>query len=291
SIELAAGKHDLTAQHHRNMRNTVGIGMKHGRQRHHHVMLGDGESIRQGERQRVKYQGPMRIRDSLGITRRAGGKAHGGCVGLLGLRVMKVAPSLPQKIFIILGSRRQNALLVLRHEHALDFGFAGELLPQRKQNVVDDEETILGVIYDKRQLVRMEPQVERVHDSSSSGNSKIGFDMSVVVPTECRDAVARLEAATLQGFSQRPCPAVEIAVGIAMNAAIGKTGNDLDFAIEPGNALQDGMQRERIIHHGAFHRGLLAERNTSTWLVARLAYTLGAMKSRYTCLLAPLVIL
>src|SRR5262249_58592925 len=164
--------------------------------------------------QRVQHQGAMRIRDSLGITRRAGGKAHGRGVGLVSLRVVKIASSLLEKIFVILGSCRQDARLVLHHEHALDFGFAGELLPQGKQYVVDDEEAILGVIHDEGQLVRMEPQVEGVYDSSRSGNSKICLDVRVVVPAERSDAIARRETGALQSLSQPAGAAVEITVGI-----------------------------------------------------------------------------
>src|SRR5262249_38290194 len=153
--------------------------------------------------------------------RRAGGKAHGGGAGFLGGRVMKVAPSLREKIFVVLRSRRQSVLLVFHHKNALDLGFVCELLPQGEQHIVDDKEAILSVIHDKCKLMRMEPQVERVHDSSRGGNSKISFDMRVMVPAQCGDAIARREAGALQGFSERPGPVVEIAVGVTMNAAIG----------------------------------------------------------------------
>ena len=74
------------------------------------------------------------------------------------------------------------------------FALPRELLEQRQQDVVDDEEAVLGVVRDPADLVGRKPQVQRVHHAARRRNAEIAFEVRVVVPAQRRDAVALLQA-------------------------------------------------------------------------------------------------
>ena len=75
----------------------------------------------------------------------------------------------------------------------------GVVWPGRPVEQVDA--AILGVIRDPGDLFRCEPQVERVQDTASRGNTEVALEVRVVIPAERRDTVALLQP----GSEQRGC--------------------------------------------------------------------------------------
>ena len=124
----------------------------------------------------------VRIDDALGPPGRARGVAHRDRVIFLVRHVVEFF------------RRRREQLLVIEHgcrhwlpgqRHDDDFlerHLGAELRQQRQQYVVDDEKTVLGVIGNVGDVVRREPQIERVHDAARRGNAEVAFEVRVVIP-------------------------------------------------------------------------------------------------------------
>ena len=69
---------------------------------------------------------------------------------------------------------------------------------QRDQRVVDDHDTDLGVIHDVRELLREEPDVQRVQDRAHRRDGEVRLEVLLGVPLERADAVAGLDAEPLE---------------------------------------------------------------------------------------------
>ena len=90
-------------------------------------------------------------------------------------------------------------------------------------------------------------------DSTGRWNSVIGFQVGVVIPHQCGNAVSAPKPALLQRFCQRTCTAVEISVGISVKGAIWQAREDVNFGKQFADALKNMDERQRIIHHRAAH--------------------------------------
>ena len=122
------------------------------------------------------------------------------------------------------------------------------------RHVVDDDEAILGMVRDPRDLLRREPQVERVHHAARGGDAEIAFEVRVVIPAERRDAIALLQS----GGEQRGCElaraAIEIREAIAMQRLVRHAADDFGLRIDLAGALQQRIAGQRHpLHRRANH--------------------------------------
>ena len=95
------------------------------------------------------------------------------------------------------GGRREVPTGAPENGNTITFSNAvlvGELAIERQQDVVDDEEAVLGVGGDPADLVGRQAQVERVHDAAGGRDAEVALEVGVVVPGQRRDAIALLQA-------------------------------------------------------------------------------------------------
>ena len=97
-----------------------------------------------------------------------------------------------------IGAGQQLLVRVLDDEDVLDRRLVLELVEQRQQHLVDDDDLVAGVRRDVREVGRMQPEVERVEDEAAARDAEVALHVLVVVPGERRDAVAALEPEVLQ---------------------------------------------------------------------------------------------
>jgi len=128
-----------------------------------------------------------------------------------------------------------------------------ELFEQRQERTVDDHRAVAGVGCDVREVVRMKAEVERVEDEAAARDAEVRLVVLVVVPAERRHAVAALEAGLPQGRGQLPGAPQRLAVVGAVEALVGEAGDDLAVAEERLRPAQQVREREREVHHQAFH--------------------------------------
>ncbi len=68
-LQISSAEHDLRAHHHGGVRNAPAVGVEHRDQLQDRVALAQCEHIGQAQRKTVQHQRPMRVQNSLGMTR------------------------------------------------------------------------------------------------------------------------------------------------------------------------------------------------------------------------------
>src|SRR3954462_161424 len=82
----------------------------------------------------------------------------------------------------------------------------------RQEDAIHDDDAVASVVRDVRQLLRAQPDVERVHDRAHARHGETRLDMLMVIPAERRDAVATPHARVLERASQLPRSPEQLAV-------------------------------------------------------------------------------
>ena len=153
------------------------------------------------------------------------------------------------------GAGEQLLVRVLDDEDVLDRRVVLELVEQRQQHPVDDDDLVAGVRRDVREVGRMQPQVERVEDEAAARDAEVALHVLVVVPGERRDAVAALEPEVLQRHGELPGAPGAVAVRVAVEALVGEPRDDLLVREVRLRAPQERGERQLEVHHQAVHGG------------------------------------
>ncbi len=245
-IEERAGEHELRPDHQAGVRVAPGVRVEHRHHRQEGLLFGHMQAERRREclAERVQHGGAMRVEDTLRHPGRAARVAHrrGGVLVELGVAVV-----------VRVAAGEQLLVAVLDYEDVLDRRLVGELLPERQQALVDDQRLVARVRGDVAEVVRVQPQVERVQDETAAGDPEIRLQVLVVVPAERRHAVARLEPDPLQRHGELLRATAEIGERVAVEATVRHPRHDLLVREVRLGPLQDRRQRQLEVHHQALH--------------------------------------
>src|SRR5258708_17686209 len=96
----------------------------------------------------------------------------------------------------------------------------------------------------------MQPQIQRMENAPGGGNSEVLFQMDVVVPHQCGNAVATLQSRRRKTLGQLARAQTQVAESLAMQGPALQSRNNLCPTEVFARTLQNGRKRERIIHHG-----------------------------------------
>ena len=206
------GKTSFAPDHQAGVRVAPGVRVEHRHDREQRLLLGHVQAERRRERlpERVQDGGAVRVEDALRHPGRAARVAHGRGGVLVQLRILVV---------VRVGPREQLLVGVLDDEDVLDLRLVLELLPERQQRLVDDHGLVARVRRDVAEVVRVQPQVERVQDEAAARDPEVRLEVLVVVPAERRDAVAGLEAEPLQRDRELPRPLAEVGERVACGSS------------------------------------------------------------------------
>ena len=255
-MQVRAGKDDLGPGHHRAVRHAPAIGMEHRRDGQQHVGGLQRPVLAEAADQRVQHRRAMRIDDALRSPRRSRRVAHGD-------RVVLVVRGRHERLAVRIGEQR---LIVEQAGGGVD-GCAGEgkdddllermlgreLAIERQQDVVDDEEAVVGVARDPADLVGREAQVERVHDAAGGRDAEVALEVRVVVPGQRRDAVALLQAELAQHRRQTARALMELRVPMPAQRLVGQARDDLLVHEQAAGAVEQVVERQRHVHHRRLH--------------------------------------
>ena len=268
-IEVRAGEDELRADHRGEVGVAPGVRVEHRDDREQRVAVGDAEAERRGGRdtERVQDRGAVRVDDAFAAARRSAREAHCSGGALVELRVLP-----------LVGARRveQRLVAVLDDDHVLDLRLVLELVEQRQQGLVDDDGLVVRVVGDVGEVARVQAEVERVQDEPGARDPEVRLEVLVVVPAQCGDPVAGLEAQLLQGDGELLGPPGHVRVRVAVEALVGEPRDDLLVAEERLRTPQDRRERQLVVvHHQALHSFLLGRsprnRRISSSRVARAA--------------------
>ena len=246
-VEERARVDELGTEHRREVRVAPGVRVEHRHDREDHVALRDAEAHRVAgcDAERVQHRRAVRIEHALRQPGRPARVAHRRGLVLVQLRV------LPR---IGVDSRQQLLVAVLDDQDVFDVRALSELVEQRDEAAVDDDRAIVRMRRDVREVVRVQPQVERVQHEATARDAQVGLVVDEVIPAERPDAVAALEPELLQADRQGASAAARLAVGAPLEAAVGQTRHDLRAGRVRLGPPEQRRQRQLVVHHQSVHR-------------------------------------
>jgi hypothetical protein len=114
----------------------------------------------------------MGIDDALWSARCTGRIAHADSIIFFEVDVPRIAVAILEQRFIVFIALRDGAVTEGKDDHEFNLYPVPDLFKKSQQNIIDDENAVLGVVDDVRQFIRMQPKVERLQYGSTNGTAK-----------------------------------------------------------------------------------------------------------------------
>jgi hypothetical protein len=99
-----------------------------------------------------------------------------------------------QRFVVVRAGRGVSARLVVDHDRRPRADARGDFLPLRPQALVDEDDPVLRVLDDVRQVRLEQADVERVEHRPHARDGHVRLEVLLMVPAERRDPVPRLDA-------------------------------------------------------------------------------------------------
>ena len=257
-VQMRPREDDFRAGHRRGVGDAPSVGVEHRHDREDAVVHAETQHVGLGADHRMQHHPAVRIDHALGVAGRPGGVAHGAAVGFVDCRQRNIAGAGLEEILVALHPLRHIAAEgnddgpVLRHPVL-------ELVVERQQNVIHDNDLVVGMGRDIADVRRAEPQVQRVHDAAGRRDAVIAFQVRGMVPGQCRHPVAFFHAGLDQCPGQFLRAVANVGIGVAQDGFVGPLGDHLLRRIHILHPCQQVIERQRIIHdrgdragHGIF---------------------------------------
>src|SRR5882757_3177853 len=201
----------------------------------------------------MENDGAMRVDNALGKTRRAGSKAHGRALIFVDRRQVVIRRSAGKQFFVVQKTTWNFVAAIRNDNDFFERRICAKFFQDGEKRVIDDEKTVFRVPRDRRNFVRMQPQIERVKNSAGARHAEKRLQMSAVIPHHRSDAIAAPQAELRQRRCKLACPASKIAVSGPNDGAVRFAGNDFNLREKFAVALKYMLQRQRKIHHRSAH--------------------------------------
>jgi len=256
---LAAGHHQLGANHRGTVGNAPGIDVKHRHNGQDDIVGRHGHGIGQGGAIGVQDGGAMAVQHPLGITRCTGGVTE--CAGgiLVQIRPAEL-PRLPGDKTLVVQGVLQGSLrhvLCIGQHHILLYG--GQLLlqvfQQGQEEGVYKYQFVLCMIDNVVHLFREQARIDGVANSPGAGDRVVQFEVTVVVPGQGGDTIAFAYTGRRQRVGQLPGSAEGIGIGVAVPGIVGGDGDNLGISENLFGEGHNAGDSQRQVHHLAWqHR-------------------------------------
>ena len=196
----------------------------------------------------------MAVHNTLGIPRRARRVAHRRRLPLVQLRPWILVTRRGGQQILIAEDRRQLRGIgrrggAVHHDQVSHWRqLIRDALQQRQQIRVHEDQPILRVVDDVGEVLREEPQIQRVQHRPVARHAEVHLKVRRRVPAERRDAIALPHAKLLQCIGEPVDTLGPCAVGRALRP-LGGVGDERSAREERGGAVERVPQREGIVHH------------------------------------------
>ena len=134
--------------------------------------------------------------------------------------------------------------------------FPRDLLDQRQEGYVEEQNLVAGVVDDVGDLLGEEPRIDRVDDRAAARDGVIKLVVAVGVPGERAHAVLMADAKPDQRVGEPARPGRGLRIGVAPNPAFGQPADDLVLAVYGLRMPQDRGDDQGHVHHFSLHLGL-----------------------------------
>ena len=261
AVQCRAGQHELCAGQQRGIRQAPCVHMEHRHDGQHHVGRAHVQDVRHGGCVGMQDSRPVRIQRPFRIARRARRVAQRcrrtfvefgpGVVG--GYRIQQVFVA--QQIGDAACGRHVRAI---RHQHERLHRRAArrDRLDQRQEGQVEEQQPVLRVVDDVRDLVRMQARIDRVQHGAGTGDGVIQLQVPVAVPGQRADTLPHRDALLAEHTGQPARPRFAVAHRVAVHVALHAARDDFAGTVVPGGEPDDARDHQRLVHHPAHEWGL-----------------------------------
>ena len=188
--EVAARHHEGRATERRRIRQTPRVDVEHRHDDQHAIAGGDPERAAHQHAGRVQRARAVRVEDALRVAGRARRVTERSRLALVELRVVRRRRAPPPRAAPrSAGSAagRRSARRPSRRSARRCSSRPRERRERRDQRVVDEDDSILGVIDHVGDLVREEARVDGVEDGADAGDREVALEVALRVPRERAD--------------------------------------------------------------------------------------------------------
>jgi hypothetical protein len=128
-----------------------------------------------------------------------------------------------------------------------------QLLDQRQEGQVEEQDLVRRVIENVDQLVDEEPRIDRVADRAYARDRVVELDVPVAVPGQCRDPVAEADFELSQRLGQLLRSAIDLGICREVHRPLDRAGDNLRIRMVLSCVLDQARNQQRPIHHPATH--------------------------------------
>ena len=285
-----AGQHQRGARHHRAVGQAPGAGVEHRDDREDDVAFAEADQAGREGAQAVQHGGPVAVEHAFGRPGRAGGVAEAGGQVLLrereaGLERARDRIGRRDQLVVVRdpGVRRDFGVGAVGQHHPVPHlrQFPGTRPDPREQPAVDEHHVVLGVVDDVLEVLRREPDVDRVQHPLGGRHGEVELQVAAGVARERPDARAGRDP---QGV-QRGGEAADVAQHLGVRAPFARR-HDFLVREEPLGPVQDVGDGERPRLHQPVHDRLF--RSSGVPAGTTLSAVTGRRRGRKIPLIRPL---
>ena len=258
-IEPRSGKDHLGPAHRRRKRQAPGVGVKERHDDEKGVARRQRKTVGSAGGERVQHRRAVAVHHPLRIAGRAGRVAQRRGGVLVEERPLVIGRRLRHEVFVAerrkAVDRRHRLRLAQRDPAAHQRQPRLELLDQRREDRIEADDGVFGVMHDVLDLVREEPRVDGMQHPPRAGHSVIEFEVAIAVPRERRDAIAAAEAERVERVRDPLRAGRDLRVIRTMKCAFRIAGDDLASAV-PGRGIIDqaGYEKRTVLHQSKHDR-------------------------------------
>jgi hypothetical protein len=128
-----------------------------------------------------------------------------------------------------------------------------DLGEQRRKGRIREENGILRVGHDERNVLRRQARIHRVTDRAHAGDAIIEFEMTEIVPGERRHAIPEADAELSQRAGQPPAAPLDLGISGSMERRAAKVRDDFSSAAMTRRVDDERGDQQRVALHQSEH--------------------------------------
>ena len=264
AVEFRAGQHQLGAHRRRGERDAPAIGMEQRNHRQHRIAGIGAQRIAGIGHQRVQHVGAMRIQHALGIARGARCVAHRGRGIFVEGLPLEIAVRFRDPVFIgdrVLQRGLRHMRLVGEHDVAFDARqLVGDFFQHRHKGDIGHHHAVLRMVDDPGDLIGEQPRIDGMADRTDAHDAVPGFKMAPRVPRDGGDAVAELDAVTVEALRNLHGAIADFGVIGAVDGAFDRSRHDFLRAVDRRGVLDNPVTKQRPVLHQSKHADVPLDR-------------------------------
>ena len=215
------------------------------------VPLADADRVRRGLGHRVQVRRAVRVDDPLRVAGGAARVTHCCRRTLFKDRPCRDGRRRREEVLVAEHVAESTGVPIPHHDEGLNRRqFVDHLGEQWDQHVIDDHHLVCSVVDHVAELLREEPDVQRVEDCAHRWDGEVGLHVRLVVPQERANPVAIVHSKPSEGSCELSSPESHLAERCSAVSVLFDC-DDLGLRVDGLTERRDVADQQRRLLHGA----------------------------------------